>query len=325
MAGGTGGRPILILHNKAALYLPRLRERFPAIEWVECPRYAGFVEDLRRLEPEIVFTFKPEKGAPFPGEALFATPSLRWVHVGGAGIDHLGRWDPARVTVTNSSGVHGRMMADYVTCAAQMLAMGFNRFADHQTRGEWRTGNVRSVLGCSMTILGFGRVGQEIGRFARLLGMRVTGVRNDPAPSGHADAVVGPDRLPGLLGDTDFLVLTLPLTVATRGMVDDAMLGRLKPGSYLINVARGGILDEAALTRRLRSGQLAGAALDVFANEPLPPDSPLWTTPNLIVTPHISGNPDGWELAVAEIFGDNLVRWQAGAPLLNRTDPLKGY
>lgn len=322
---GAGGRPVLILHNKAAIYLPRLRERFPAIDWVECPLYADFTAALQRLQPEIVITFKPEKGKPFPGPAMFATPSLRWVHVGGAGIDHIGRWDPAQVTVTNSSGVHGRLMADYVTTTAQMLAMGFSRFAAHQAKGEWRSGNVRSVLGAHMTILGFGRVGAAIGAMARQLGMRVTGVRNRPAPSDGADRVVGLDALSGLLGETDFLVLALPMTEATRGLVDDTMLGRLKPGAFLVNVARGGILDEAALIRRLASGHLGGAALDVFATEPLPPDSPLWTTPNLIVTPHIAGNPQGWEMQVAELFGDNLERWLAGRPLQNLVDPIKGY
>lgn len=155
--------------------------------------------------------------------------------------------------------------------------------------------------------------------------MRVSGVRNNPLPSEAADEVVGSGELLRVAGLADHLVLCVPLTAATRGMIDASVLGAMRQGARLIDVSRGGVVDEAALTDALRSGRLAGAALDVFATEPLPEDSPLWAMENVILTPHACSDIVGWQERVAALFADNLLRWQAGRPLRNLVDPARGY
>ena len=174
------------------------------------------------------------------------------------------------------------------------------------------------IAGRTLLVVGLGAVGACVAHNAKALGMRVLGVRGTPAPHPAADEVHGPDALMALLPAADFVSLHVRLNEATRGLLSREALGAMKPGAYLINTARGGVVDEAALIDALRTGHLGGAYLDVFETEPLPDESPLWTMPNVLVTPHASDNVLGWPRRFAELFADNLDRWRAGRPLLNR-------
>jgi phosphoglycerate dehydrogenase-like enzyme len=181
------------------------------------------------------------------------------------------------------------------------------------------------VAGRTLVVVGFGTIGSEIGRVARTVGLRVIGVRTQPSPSEHADLVVGTDRLHEALGEADYVSIVLPLMATTRGLIDGRAIAAIKPGAYLMNTGRGGIVDEAALLGALRSGHLSGALLDVFETEPLPPENPLWTAPNTTILPHISGDPVDWRMRVTKLFVRNLREWMKGRPLVNVVDPARGY
>ncbi|HEX6119087.1 MAG TPA: D-2-hydroxyacid dehydrogenase, partial [Dongiaceae bacterium] len=167
--------------------------------------------------------------------------------------------------------------------------------------------------------------GQAIAKLAKALGMQVVGVRAHPRPTANVDRVEPIERLHDLLRLADYVAICLPLTPATRGLIDGAAFQALKPGAILVDISRGAIVREAALIDALKDGHLAGAVLDVFEVEPLPPDHPLWAMENVIVTPHCSSVYDGWERRAIEMFCDNLDRWLAGAPLENVVDPGMGY
>jgi phosphoglycerate dehydrogenase-like enzyme len=155
--------------------------------------------------------------------------------------------------------------------------------------------------------------------------MQVVGIRARPAPTAHVDRVEPMEQLHSVLGIADFVVVCLPLTPTTRGLIDAAAFRALKPGAVLVDVSRGSIVRQAALVDALKSGRLKGAVLDVFETEPLPKDNPLWDMENVIVTPHCSSVYDGWEQRSVEMFCDNLDRWKRGEPLRNVVDPTRGY
>ena len=241
-----------------------------------------------------------------------AHPSVRWIQVGGSGYEHLAPWDAARVTVTNGVGVLAPYLAESVTGALVALGRGLLRYAEHQRARCWQPVSFPPIAGRTLLVVGLGAVGACVARNAKALGMRVLGVRGTPAPHPAADEVHGPDALMALLPAADFVSLHVRLNEATRGLLSREALGAMKPGAYLINTARGGVVDEAALIDALRTGHLGGAYLDVFETEPLPDESPLWTMPNVLVTPHASDNVLGWPRRFAELFADNLDRWRAG-------------
>jgi len=166
-------------------------------------------------------------------------------------------------------------------------------------------------------VYGLGGIGMEIARLARALGLYVVGVRRTASKTGPCDEIHTPDKLPELLARSDWLVIACPLTAETRGTINATLLAKLPRGARVINIARGEIVDEPALVAALQSGHLAGAYLDVFAQEPLPPDSPLWDTPNVIVTPHNASASAGNDARVNAIFLDNLKRWNRNEPLIN--------
>jgi phosphoglycerate dehydrogenase-like enzyme len=176
-----------------------------------------------------------------------------------------------------------------------------------------------------MLIAGLGKTGQAVARLAKAHGMRVLGVRARPAPVPEVDRVEPVAALAQLLPEADFLVLCLPLTAETRGLLDAAAFGRLKPGAVLIDLSRGGVVRQAALLEALASGRLRGAALDVFETEPLAQDCPLWGMANVILTPHSTSVYEGWEHRAIEMFCDNIDRWQSGRPLQSVVDPARGY
>lgn len=305
-------------------------EYLPMIEAVVPPgalRLCRTPEDVRSCAPdaEVVLAFK-FTGRPFPREALFALERVRWVQLAGAGIDHMLPFDPTRLVVTNASGIHGSTMAEYVIAWLVHVRWDFERLRRQQRAHHWAKYDVPSLQDLTMAIVGAGRVGQAIGRHARLLGMRVIGTRRrGNLPVEGFDELRPSEEMGEVLAKSDVVVVTVPLTPATRGLIGARELESCKAGTLLVNVSRGGVVDEAALTAALASGRVAAAVLDVFDQEPLPAGHPFWDMPQVVVTPHISSEFAGWRTAVATLFLDNLARWRRHEPLRNVVDPALGY
>lgn len=264
-----------------------------------------------------------------------AEARLRWAHTGSAGVGAAlyPEMLASDVVLTNSAGVMGAPIAETVIAMALYFARGLDLAAASGRERRWLkeaiyepTSPVRELGGATMGIVGYGGVGREVGERARALGMRVLATKRTPAaaPAG-VELVPGDAGLRRLLAESDFVALTVPGTPATKALIGREQLGLMKPEAVLINVARGSIVDEAALIEALQEGRLRGAGLDVFAKEPLPPGSPLWEMPNVLVTPHVSAvSPRYWQRET-ELIVENLGRYLAGRPLLNVVDKARGY
>lgn len=252
---------------------------------------------------------------------LLRAPRLRWLHVPNAGVDHpiFGTLRQRGVVLTTSSGASAVPVAQSVMAAVLAFARGLPQWMAAQREKVWRPlGEQRPDLeGQTMAVVGLGAIGREVARLARALGLRVVAVRSAPRPAPEADEVVPVSALDALLPRIDWLVLTCPLTPQTTGLIDATRLRRLPAHARLVNVSRGAVIDEAALVEALRQGRVAGAYLDVFVDEPLPSDSPLWDLPNVILSPHDAAGASGNRRRVSELFLDNLERWAAGKPLRN--------
>jgi len=265
-------------------------------------------------------------------DLLGAGPGLRWIQTASAGVDrHLtARLRASPVVLTNASGVHTVNIAEHVLALLLGFARNLPVLAAAQQRQAWREGPVPDVFeaeGQSLVVVGLGAIGGTLARKAAALGLRVTGVRRDPvgeSPAG-VERVVGLDALNDVLAMADHVVIALPLTPATRGLFDADRIARIRRGAYLYNIARGAIVDSDALLAALVSGHLAGAGLDVTDPEPLPPASPLWRTPGVVVTSHTSGQTPRSAHRLVDIVIDNLLRAREGRPLRNVVDTTRGY
>jgi phosphoglycerate dehydrogenase-like enzyme len=290
-------------------------------------------------EVEVLCTFS---ALPAPGQV----PRLRWVQLHSAGADHaIGH--PVlsdEVILTTTSGIHAINMGEYVLALMLAWAHRLPALLDHQRRAEWPEGRFRlfasqELRGATVGIVGYGSIGREVGRLARAFGMRVLALQrgDDPADRGYAIPGVGdpegrfperfyrPHELRTMLAECDYVALAVPLTEATRNLIGEAELRAMKSSAFLINIARGGVVDEPALVQALQEGWIGGAGLDVFAQEPLPADSPLWGMENVILTPHIAGFTSHYNDRAADVFAENLRRYLAGQPLLNHVGSEKGY
>lgn len=271
-----------------------------------------------------------------PAEVLRAGERLEWVHSGAAGVG--GSLTPemreSDVVFTNSAGIHGPPMAESVLAMILHFFRGLDFAVEGKRRGSWwaepflaADTPVTEVADSIVGILGYGGVGREAARRASALGARVLGLRRHP-PTGsdaHAEVLHGRAGYERILGRSDVVVVCLPETDRTRGLLDRDALGRMKEGAVLVNVARGRIVEEEALVEVLRSGRLRGAALDVFATEPLPDDHPFWEVPNLLLTPHSSAVSRRFWRRETDLILENLERFFEGRPLRNRVDKEAGY
>ena len=269
--------------------------------------------------------------------ALFeaAGGSLRWAHSGAAGVG--GSLHPAMlasdVVLTNSAGIHAEPIADTVLAALLHFARGLDWAVRLQREPRWdrspwdaADAPVRELRELTLGVHGLGGIGRAVARRGVALGMRVLATRRRPAdaPKG-VELLTGADALPRLLEASDALVVTVPRTRDTEGSIGAAELARLPAGAVVVLVSRGGVVDEEALVEALAAGRVRGAALDVFAREPLPPESPLWGLPNTLLTPHISGASRLFWRRQTELVTENIRRYLAGAPLLNTVDKHAGY
>ena len=253
--------------------------------------------------------------------AALKADGLRWLHTFSAGIDNEFFQILLRrgVRVTTSAGAQAVPIAQTVMLYLLALSRDLPGWLREQAERTWRPRAIRDLQGTHLGVIGLGPIGIEVARLGLAFGMRVTGVRR--TPRGDEPCETWPlERLPELLPTVDHLVVALPLTGETRGLLDAAALDRLPSHAVFVNIARGEIVDEAALADALAGGRLAGAALDVFEEEPLPAESPLWSLPNVIVTPHSAGTNAGNEARATGIFLDNLARYRRGDPLRNEVD-----
>ncbi len=271
-----------------------------------------------------------------PAPLFQSARRLKWMHTPGAGIDHLmyPQLRGSEIQITNGAGLSGDAMAEHLL--AIMLAFSRRlhdamRLQARQRWGQdlmWSTDPVPFRLeGKTVGIVGLGGIGEELARRAKALGMRVVGVRRHPEkrPPKFVDAMGGPGQLDDLLEQSDFVVLAAPLTPETRGLIGARELAKMKNTAYLLNVARGELINETALVRALRGKTIAGAGLDVFQNEPLPDRSIFWRVPNLIVSPHFAGTYPEHMHRATDLFEENLARFLKGKPLRNLVDKKAGY
>jgi len=263
---------------------------------------------------------------------------LKWVHVTSAGVDRLPLRElaAAGITLTNARGQHADAMADHAFALFLAMARNIPACVRDQEARLWGRGSGSptpgELAGRRLGILGLGAIGRAIARRAAAFGMDVWASRRHP-PAGGDGAEPGISRVLGssraefleILEACDDVVSVLPSTPQTRGLFDAAAFAAMRPGTRLVNVGRGDVLQEAALDAALRSGRLAGAGCDCFPREPLPSDSPLWTAPNLLITPHIGGQHPGYERRTMAIFAANLTRYCRGEPLQNVVDLHEGY
>lgn len=260
-------------------------------------------------------------------------PRVRWIQATSSGIGQfVHRMDYAArmpdTVFTTARSVHSRPLAEFAMMCMLGHVRGLLPIMKAQRERRWERLAGSDLEGRTVLVVGYGAIGQEVGRLASAFGLTVLGIRRRPEErvEGHeADEMHGPESLHDLLPRADFLVLSMPHTADTEEMIGAAELAALPAGAAVVNVGRGSLIDEPALVRALEEGQLGAAYLDVFAEEPLPRDSPLWSLPNVLVSPHSGSTSDRENARITDVFCDNLARWRAGEPLRNRLDPARLY
>lgn len=285
---------------------------------------AGSLEEVGRFETAEILIAPAVEWLP---AALDRLPRVRWIHFLSAGVD--GVWempiDTTRYLMSKSTGVHAATISEYVLGALLYILKGFGTFARQQQRHEWKPSWLEECDGKTLGIVGIGTIGRRLAAHASALGMTVIGTVMEPRDIPHVHAVYGADDLRRALGQSDFVVVLVPLTRRTRGVVDAAAFESMKPTAWLINVARGEVIDQAALVEALRGRRIAGAVLDVFEEEPLPQSSPLWAMDNVLITPHVAGTTQRYMELALEIFKENYRSFVATGDLVTGVSVEKGY
>ena len=325
---------LLLVHHRFDLWrLPpwfgqRLAQQYPGLQIAQRDSYEGIETEVR--ESEVVFTIslRPEQFA--------AAPALRWIHTPSAAVHQMlfPELINSSVILTNSREVHGPVVAEHVVALMFALAKKIPQSVLLQQKRIWGQETIwnegqhpHEIAGATLGLIGVGSIGGRVARTAASLGMHVIAVREHPekgTPDG-VEQVFPLSELDQLLGQSDFVVIAAPLLAATERLINAERLAHMKPSAYLINVGRGPQVDQAALIEALRTGQIAGAALDVFDREPLPADSPLWNVDSLLITPHTAGLTAKLWHRHYDLFSENLRRYTAGESLLYVVDKHKGY
>jgi len=280
---------------------------------------------------EIFFGLPGDSGAGL-GEAVRIAPNLRWVQGMAAGtgeqvrVAKLTAVDLERVTITTASGVHGAQLAEFAFLGLLALTKDLPRLLRDKSERRWAHYPVPELRGQTLLVVGLGSIGEALARRAKAFGMRVIGVnRSGATESPDVDEIHAVGSLEDLLPRADAVVVALPSTDETRRIFDERAFGLMRDGAIFVNVGRGAVVDEDALVVALRSGRLHGAALDVFATEPLPVESPLWNLPNVLISPHTAAFSIRENARIVDLFCENLLRYLAGQELVNRVDPRRFY
>jgi phosphoglycerate dehydrogenase-like enzyme len=330
LVGVISPAPIWILPRP---FVDELRRQFPQHTFLE----AWDRETLRRLLPvaDVAFT-------PFVDRDVFPSATrLRWVQSPAVGVGTLMFPEllASQVMITSARGIRARAIAEHVIAVTLAFARQLPLAMRYQISRHWAQNelegpgsSIRSIADLRMGIVGFGSIGVEIAKLASPLGVRVSAIRRRPGDpliasnvTSRLENVWPPERLLDLLAVSDVVVLSLPHTPDTSRLIGRAELNRIKRGAFLVNIARGKLIDDAAVIEALRDGRLGGAALDVFTREPLEPSSPYWELPNVIITPHTAGAMHDFWTPLVALFAENLRRFERGDPLMNAVDKTAGY
>ena len=280
--------------------------------------------DALLAEAEVLY------GVRLPKNVITRAPGLRWLQMMSAGVDRFLHDDivGSAVTMTNVSGIHVTSIGEFVL-GLMLMFVKRSAFCFHSKQEKrWERFNPGELHSKTVGIVGLGHLGREVARLAKAFGMRVVATRRSARQATrarHVDMVLPPGQLSQLLSASDFVVLAVPLTAETRRLIGETELRAMKSTAYLINVGRGGIVDEDVLVRALDERWIAGAGLDVFTTEPLPADSRLWELPNVLLSPHVSGAMEDYGARAADVFCQNLKRYLNGKKLINVVDKRKGY
>jgi D-2-hydroxyacid dehydrogenase (NADP+) len=304
-----------------------IRRRWPEMRVVHLPDYDRLPEELPDTDIFIGYSLRPQQ--------LVHAKKLKWIHSTATGVAQLmySELRDSRIVVTNPRGIFSVPIAEHVMGLMLALARNLPESVRYQDQSCWaqqllwdKPQQLTELNSQRLLIIGYGSIGREVARRARGFDMRVSGVtRSGRGDSNHAERIVAASQLDELLSQADYVVLAAPETSETQNLMSGARIAKMKRSARLLNVARGSLLDETALVRALEEGHLAGAALDVTAIEPLPPESPLWKAPNLFITPHTSAISDRlWVRQTALLMG-LLERWFDGRELFNQVDFAKGY
>jgi phosphoglycerate dehydrogenase-like enzyme len=310
------------------IYRPELlgQPRYPGDHFPPIQRTPAQSVEWRRLLAEAEVMLDVDQ--PSAPDIVQLAPCLRWIQSSSSGVgDWIRRLKLAEtsIVVTNAAGMHARPLAEYVVFAMLYFARRWPRMAAEQRAHHWERCAIDTLEGKTLGLIGLGHVGQMVARLARPFGVRVIGIRRNSAAVDGVDEVYPATELTQVLRQSDYLVLSVPSTAETVGMLGGAQLAMLKPDAVLINIARGALVDETALIAALRDGRLGGAALDVVSREPLSSDSPLWDMPNVLVTPHSMSTARTENEWLTDLFCDNLRRYLKGEPLRNQVDKIRGY
>jgi phosphoglycerate dehydrogenase-like enzyme len=312
-------RSILVYHPEpgdAQGYARRIKQPRPIFTVTACSSPAE--AEVHVADAEVLYAWN------FPRHLLPRAKRLRWVQNMGAGVERFLIPElPKGVALTRIAGIFGPWMAEYVLGWCLWHTQRTELFRAQQRESRWRQVDPLRLHGAELCIVGLGDIGRTIARAARGVGMRVSGVSQSGRKAPAVDRVYRARDLGKLLASADFVVLTVPLTLATRGLIGARELASMKPSAWLINIGRGPLVDGEALLEALSEKRIGGAILDVFDEEPLPADHPLWKLENVVITPHISGpsTPD----EIGPIFDDNLRRYLARRPLRFEVDRKRGY
>jgi phosphoglycerate dehydrogenase-like enzyme len=325
---------ILIVHyhsfelwHAPAWIRERLQQDFPGHQFIQLQNYDRVPEEIADTDVFIGWSLRPQQ--------FVAGRKLRWIHSPAAAVHQLMFPELVRsnVLLTNSTGIHGPVVAEHALAVLLAMAKRLPQAMQYQARNTWSQDQLwnerprpREVAGATVAVIGMGGIGREFTTRARALGMKVLAVRENPAKgAGGADEVFSSAEVDNVLPRADYVLFCTPVTPETTGIINAERLRRMKPDAYLINVGRGPLVDEAALLQALRERRIAGAALDVFHEEPLPSDSPFWSLDNLLITPHTAAVTERlWERHY-RLIAENLKRFIAGEPLLNEVDKGRGY
>lgn len=305
----------------------RLQQKFPDFRFLQLQSYDGVPEEIVDTDVFVGWSLRPEQ--------FVAARKLRWIHSPAAAVHQLMFPEVVRsnVIITNSTGVHGPVVAEHAVAVMLAMAKRLPQAMQYQSKKFWAQEQLwnerprpREVAGATALVVGMGGIGREFARLAKALGMRVLAVREDVSKGpGVADAVFSPAQIDQALPQADYVLLCTPVTPSTTGIINETRLKLMKPDSYLMNVGRGPLVDDTALIEALKQRRIAGAALDVFVEEPLPVDSPYWTLDNVLITPHTAAVTEMlWERHY-DLIVENLNRFVAGRPLLNQVDKGRGY
>lgn len=310
-------RSVLLYHpEEASAYARLVRAPRGSIRLHTCAlpeKAAAFIS-----EAEILYAWN------FPQALLAEAQRLRWIQSMGAGVENfLVPGLSNSVIVTRAAGVFGPWMAEYTLTWCGWITRQIERLREHQRAHRWAPGRPDRLRGKTLAVVGLGDIGREIARVARLLGIRVIGVSRSGKRLPGLERIYRPRALHRALAQCDFAVLTLPLTAETRGLIGERELRAMKSTAWILNIGRGPLIQEAALLRALDAKWIAGAVLDVFDTEPLPPDHPFWGRENIVITPHNAGPSIPEE--IAPIFNDNLRRYLSGKKLRHVVDRRRGY